>query len=64
VQWDTFGNPSEGASTAGSAVFNHIPGGSNVLYMDGHAEFIRYPTRFPLVEDAGILRENGHFGLY
>jgi prepilin-type N-terminal cleavage/methylation domain-containing protein/prepilin-type processing-associated H-X9-DG protein len=22
--------------------FNHIPGGCNVLYMDGHAEFIRY----------------------
>ncbi len=25
--------------------FNHIPGGSNVLYLDGHVEFIRYqPT--------------------
>ncbi len=23
--------------------FNHIPGGSNVLYMDGHVEFIKYP---------------------
>jgi len=23
--------------------FNHIPGGSNCLYMDGHVEFIRYP---------------------
>lgn len=22
--------------------FNHIPGGANVLYMDGHVEFIRY----------------------
>ncbi|HPO31537.1 MAG TPA: hypothetical protein PKX28_09855, partial [Candidatus Hydrogenedentes bacterium] len=22
--------------------FNHIPGGSNVLYMDGHVEFVRY----------------------
>ena len=22
--------------------FNHIPGGCNVLYMDGHAEFVRY----------------------
>lgn len=22
--------------------FNHIPGGSNVLYMDGHVDFIRY----------------------
>lgn len=25
--------------------FNHIPGGSNVLYLDGHVEFIRYPSR-------------------
>ncbi len=24
--------------------FNHIPGGSNVLYMDGHVEFVRYPS--------------------
>ena len=23
--------------------FNHIPGGSNVLYMDGHVEFVRFP---------------------
>ena len=25
-------------------IFNHVPGGCNVLYMDGHAEFIRYPS--------------------
>ncbi len=24
--------------------FNHIPGGSNVLYMDGHVKFSRYPS--------------------
>ncbi|MCK5860962.1 MAG: DUF1559 domain-containing protein, partial [Candidatus Hydrogenedentes bacterium] len=23
--------------------FNHVPGGSNVLYMDGHVQFIRWP---------------------
>jgi len=23
--------------------FNHVPGGSNVLYLDGHVDFIRYP---------------------
>lgn len=27
--------------------FNHIPGGANVLYMDGHVEFHRYPTVHP-----------------
>jgi len=31
--------------------FNHVPGGSNVLYMDGHCEFIRYPSEeFPVNE--------------
>ena len=25
--------------------FNHVPGGGNVLYMDGHVEFIKYPSR-------------------
>ncbi len=24
--------------------FNHVPGGSNVLHMDGHVEFLRYPA--------------------
>jgi prepilin-type processing-associated H-X9-DG protein len=28
--------------------FNHIPGGSNVLYMDGHVDFQKYPSnKFP-----------------
>jgi len=28
--------------------FNHVPGGANILYMDGHVEFIRYPGEPPL----------------
>lgn len=31
-----------------SAQFNHVPGGSNVLYMDGHVEFVKYPGPPPL----------------
>ena len=27
--------------------FNHVPGGGNILYMDGHVEFIRYPGDGP-----------------
>jgi prepilin-type N-terminal cleavage/methylation domain-containing protein/prepilin-type processing-associated H-X9-DG protein len=27
--------------------YNHIPGGSNVLYLDGHVEFIRYIAENP-----------------
>lgn len=25
--------------------YNHVPGGCNVLYMDGHVQFIRYPSQ-------------------
>ena len=28
--------------------FNHIPGGSNVLFMDGHVAFIKYPGEWPV----------------
>lgn len=28
--------------------FNHVPGGANVLYMDGHAAFIKYPGEWPV----------------
>jgi prepilin-type N-terminal cleavage/methylation domain-containing protein/prepilin-type processing-associated H-X9-DG protein len=29
------------------ADYNHLPGGTNVLYLDGHVEFLRYPTKAP-----------------
>ena len=35
-------------SGKGVAKFNHVPGGCNVLYMDGHVEFIKYPGKFPV----------------
>ena len=35
--------------------FNHIPGGSNVLYMDGHVEFIRYKDKAPITEGVAII---------
>ncbi|MFP4173633.1 MAG: prepilin-type N-terminal cleavage/methylation domain-containing protein [Candidatus Hydrogenedentota bacterium] len=28
--------------------FNHIPGGSNVLYMDGHVSFVRFGEQYPV----------------
>ncbi len=31
-----------------SSQFNHVPGGSNVLYMDGHVDFVKYPGSPPL----------------
>lgn len=36
------------AQSDGSAAFNHVPGGGNVLFMDGHVEFVRYPGTFPI----------------
>jgi prepilin-type processing-associated H-X9-DG protein len=29
---------------------SHVPAGANVLYLDGHVEFIRYPGKFPMTE--------------
>ena len=43
VMWDIVATNS-GTS---SVKFNHLPGGANALYMDGHVEFNRYPGRFP-----------------
>lgn len=31
-------------------LYNHVPGGCNVLYLDGHVSFIRYPTQAPVNE--------------
>lgn len=65
-------NPA-GASTAASTIpvmwdhvttnvqdFNHVPGGGNILYLDGHVTFSRYPAqRFPMDKDSGRI-----FGRY
>jgi prepilin-type processing-associated H-X9-DG protein len=34
--------------------FNHVPGGCNVLYMDGHVEFVKYPGKFPLSKNGQV----------
>lgn len=41
-------------STVGSD-YNHIPGGSNVLYMDGHVSFIKFPGEFPATAVFAVL---------
>jgi prepilin-type processing-associated H-X9-DG protein len=30
------------------SLFNHIPGGCNILYLDGHCTFVRYPGAAPV----------------
>ena len=42
VMWDVVS-----ATNVGKAQFNHVPGGANVLYMDGHVQFNKYPNEFP-----------------
>ena len=54
IMWDAYAG--QGANVvAGDATkvtqFNHLPGGSNVLYMDGHSSFVRYDSEPPLYVD-------------
>jgi len=43
VQWDWLG--------VIPASYNHVPGGCNVLFLDGHVEFIKYPGKFPVTSN-------------
>ena len=39
-----------------AASFNHIPGGANVLFMDGHVEFLRFPGEsFPMTRADALI---------
>jgi len=48
VMWDSWGGTNYDGSTATNAVFNHLPGGGNALFMDGHCEYIRYRDKMPI----------------
>ena len=39
--------------SASIGYFNHVPGGGNVLYMDGHVEFVKYNAKPPISAKAG-----------
>jgi len=54
IMMDTFS-----AGGVAGDLFNHIPGGCNVLYMDGHVEFIRYVATNNLVADPTGTSVNG-----
>jgi len=41
VMWD------EIAVYGGATTFNHVPGGGNVVFMDGHAEWLKWQSEFP-----------------
>jgi len=42
----------------GGGSFNHVPGGGNVLYLDGHVSFIRYPGEWPVCKTWAMLMAN------
>lgn len=42
--WDTVSLHTAG----GNVEFTHAPGGSNVVFLDGHVEFVHYPGKFPM----------------
>ena len=42
VMWDTILTNSTGGAIDAKQ-FNHVPGGVNVLFMDGHVEYGKYP---------------------
>jgi len=47
---DLFGNYGEGV-----AFFNHVPGGCNVLYMDGHVDWVPYVAPAPGTVDTASM---------
>jgi prepilin-type N-terminal cleavage/methylation domain-containing protein/prepilin-type processing-associated H-X9-DG protein len=54
VMWDAWGPNIEEtpwgsvANDEGVVKTNHLPGGSNVLFMDGHVEFVRLGSKHPV----------------
>jgi len=51
IMWDHWTFPEDGFSSVAS--YNHVPGGVNALYMDGHAAFLRQGTEYPIAKAAG-----------
>lgn len=44
AMWDTVSTQVMG----GNVEFTHAPGGSNIVFLDGHVDFVRYPGKFPM----------------
>lgn len=40
IMWDQ----QQAVQTNGQIKFHHLPGGANVLYLDGHVEYLKYPS--------------------
>jgi len=42
----------------GIARYNHVPGGSNVLYMDGHVTFVKYGEGYPVANRSNMVEDS------
>ena len=50
IMWDVIA-----ANPLGSVGFNHVPGGCNVLFLDGHVDFLKLGRDFPATSANAIL---------
>jgi prepilin-type N-terminal cleavage/methylation domain-containing protein/prepilin-type processing-associated H-X9-DG protein len=48
VMYDAWAGAGGWAGSGPISLFNHVPDGSNVLYMDGHVRFVKYANDYPL----------------
>ena len=53
IMFDAFGARNTDTNYFAPYTFNHSPAGSNVLFMDGHVEFIRFNEKTPMKVDFG-----------
>ena len=51
VMWDVAIAP----DISGYPSYNHIPGGGNVLYMDGHVRFIKFQEEWPICSTWAVM---------
>jgi len=61
VMHDAWSSKADAVSPVVLSVFNHIPGGSNVLYMDGHVEYLKFPDRCPVFSVASESPQGGFY---
>jgi len=49
IMWDVWSDRNKGqVAGTGAPLMNHIPGGSNVMYFDGHVQFVKYKDAYPV----------------
>ncbi len=49
IMWDAWAADRSWGTSGNTMMFNHIPGGCNVLFLDGHVEFVRFESKHPVI---------------